>query len=302
MLKAKIALRNFSIAISILTVVGHAFLGFETSWAQVFASLVTTYVFEAVFEVIRARQNHQPIAFLRQFPSGLTFFFPAHITGLAIAMLLYAGGHIMPFIFAGAVAICSKVIFRTIISGKPRHFLNPSNTGIVLSLVLFPSIVGVAPPYEFTEYVRLFWDIAIPTAIIFTGTFLNYKLTNRHPLILGWIGGFLFQALIRSAVFSQPFLSQVMPMTGVAFVLFTFYMISDPATTPTDLRGQIVFGVSVALIYGILLSLTVPFTLFFALAAVCTSRGIYWTVHHRREQQKQRSMDPSHATAISNAH
>ena len=31
-------------------------------------------------------------------------------------------------------------------------------------------------------------------------------------------------------------------MTGVAFLLFTFYMVTDPATTPVTRRGQIAFG------------------------------------------------------------
>ena len=30
------------------------------------------------------------------------------------------------------------------------------------------------------------------------------------------------------------------PMTGVAFVLFTFYMITDPGATPSRWKGQVV--------------------------------------------------------------
>jgi len=35
-------------------------------------------------------------------------------------------------------------------------------------------------------------------------------------------------------------------MTGVAFVLFTNYMITDPGTTPMAGRAQFMFGASVA--------------------------------------------------------
>lgn len=280
--KAKIGLRNFAVAISALTIIGHLVLGFESSWAQVLATLATTYVLETGFEVIQAKQQRRPMAFLQSFPSGLSFFYPAHITGLAIAMLLYPGGRIVPFVFAGSVAICSKVIFRTTIDGKSRHFLNPSNTGITAALLLFPSIVSIAPPYEFTEYVRTFWDIAIPVIIVASGTFLNYKLTGKHLLILGWLSGFVAQALVRSIVFGDPVLSQLMPMTGVAFILFTFYMISDPATTPFKARAQVGFGLAVALAYGVLIQLNVPFTLFFALVGVCVLRGSIWAIQSRR--------------------
>jgi Na+-translocating ferredoxin:NAD+ oxidoreductase RnfD subunit len=64
-------------------------------------------------------------------------------------------------------------------------------------------------------------------------------------------------------------------MTGVAFLLFTFYMIEDPGTPPFKARGQIVLGVSVAAAYAILMMFHIVFGLFFALFAVCIFRGVY---------------------------
>ena len=63
-------------------------------------------------------------------------------------------------------------------------------------------------------------------------------------------------------------------MTGVAFILFTFYMVTDPATTPRSARAQLAFGAAVGLGYGVLLVAHVVFGLFFALTAVCTVRGV----------------------------
>jgi len=63
-------------------------------------------------------------------------------------------------------------------------------------------------------------------------------------------------------------------MTGVAFILYTFYMVTDPATTPSGWRDQIVFGVSVAAVYGVLMVMHVVFGLFFALTLVCAFRGL----------------------------
>ena len=40
--------------------------------------------------------------------------------------------------------------------GKTQHIFNPSNLGIVATLLLFPSI-GVAPPYHFTENLTGIW-------------------------------------------------------------------------------------------------------------------------------------------------
>ena len=63
-------------------------------------------------------------------------------------------------------------------------------------------------------------------------------------------------------------------MTGVAFILYTFYMVTDPATTPERTGAQIVFGAAVAVMYGILIAVHVVFGLFFALTAVSTLRGV----------------------------
>ena len=105
------------------------------------------------------------------------------------------------------------------------------------------------------------------------GTFLNARFTRRIPLIAAWVGGFAAQALIRNAWFGVRLLPALTPATGVAFVLFTFYMVPDPGTTPARPRDQIWFGAAVAMTYGALQVLHVVYGLFFALAIVCSVRG-----------------------------
>jgi hypothetical protein len=62
-------------------------------------------------------------------------------------------------------------------------------------------------------------------------------------------------------------------MTGFAFVLFTFYMVPDPGTTPSRPRDQVCFGAAVAAVYGLLQVVHVVYGLFFALAITCALRG-----------------------------
>ncbi len=68
-----------------------------------------------------------------------------------------------------------------------------------------------------------------------------------------------------SWLFGTPAVAAWLPMTGMAFLLFTFYMVTDPATSPSSLRGQIVFGAAVAFAYAMLMIAHVVFGLFFSL-------------------------------------
>jgi enediyne biosynthesis protein E5 len=71
-----------------------------------------------------------------------------------------------------------------------------------------------------------------------------------------------------------------MPMTSAAFILFTLYMIPDPATTPLKPARQALFGLSVALVYGVIQVLHLVFGLFFALLSVCAIRGLSLHVYY----------------------
>jgi Na+-translocating ferredoxin:NAD+ oxidoreductase RnfD subunit len=135
--------------------------------------------------------------------------------------------------------------------------------------------VSIAPPYQFTENMTGVGDWLLPAVIICTGTFLNARFTRRLPLIAAWLGGFVAQAALRSLFLDAPFDAALIPMTGVAFILYTFYMVTDPATTPEGRREQIAFGLSVAAVYGLLMVAHVVFGLFFALTIVCAVRGAW---------------------------
>jgi hypothetical protein len=188
-------------------------------------------------------------------------------------MLIYANERLMPIIFAAALSIASKVIFRAPIgNGQTQHIFNPSNLGITVTLFLLPA-AGLAPPYQFTENITGLWHWAIPAVILITGTIIHGKFTGRLPLVLAWFGGFAAQAVIRSYIFGSPLAVPFLPMTSAGFILFSLYMIPDPATTPIRPLRQILFGASVATIYALLFVTHVVYGLFIALAITSATRG-----------------------------
>lgn len=268
-------LRRFALAITVLNILGHTVLGFEQSWAQPLVALATGYSLEMLFEVINCWNEGRKPAFLKGgFTDFVDFLLPAHISSLAVGMLIYANDRLWVVAFATAVAISSKILFRVPVGKKFRHFYNPSNFGITVTLLLF-TWVSISPPYHFTENLDRIGDWLLPAIIVVTGSLLNAKFTRRVPLILAWVGGFIAQAAIRSLVFDTPLVAALLPMTGLPFVLYSFYMVTDPATTPFTTRGQIFFGAGVAATYGILMVSNVVFGLFFALSIVCTLRAAH---------------------------
>jgi len=265
-------LQRFGIAITVLNVLGHTVLGFEQSWAQPLVSLATTYSLELLLEWAEARAAGRAPRYLGGLRNLVNFLLPAHISGLAVAMLLYANDRLWPVAFAAAVAIGSKALLRVTVEGHARHFMNPSNFGITVTLLAFPW-VGIAPPYHFTENLSGAGDWVLPAIIVCTGSFVNFRFTRRLPLIAGWVGGFILQAAVRSWLQGSLMPAALAPMSGVAFVLYTFYMVTDPATTPRGRWAQVAFGASVAAAYGLLVTRHVVFDLFFSLSLVCVGRG-----------------------------
>lgn len=274
------ALKRFAFAITLFNVLGHTWFGFEQSVAQPLVALATGYGCDLLLEAFDAWREGRRPRWMGGPRSLVHFLLPAHISALAVAMLLYANDRLAPVAFATVAAISSKYLFRAPVGSRLRHFFNPSNFGITVTLLLFPW-VGIAPPYMFTENLSGAGDWILPAFIVVSGSFLNARFTGRMPLIAAWLAAFALQAGVRAALFETPLVSGLVPMTGVAFVLFTFYMVSDPGTTPRSIRGQILFGASVAAGYGVLLVSHVVFGLFFALTVVCAVRGVALAVRSR---------------------
>ncbi|MFD3659486.1 hypothetical protein ACFWVF_02595 [Streptomyces sp. NPDC058659] len=285
-----LALRNFAISISVFNIFGYTLLGFEQPWLWPVLAVLCGYTTELVLETISAWAYKRAPRFSGRGARGVyEFLLPAHITSLAVSMLTYGNDLFLPVLFGVVVGVGGKHVFQAPIAGRMRHYMNPSNFGITVSLVCFGTWFSIAPPYQFTEHANNFFRVAIPLIIATAGTVINALLTKRVALIVGWLGGFAIQGVIRHFVWDVAVYSAVGVMSGVAFVLFTNYMISDPGTTPTKARNQFMFGASVAMVYGVLMVFNVVYTLFFAVTIVCGLRGAGWWVAHLIQRRRKRA-------------
>jgi hypothetical protein len=272
-LRRYFALWYFTTLLIVWNLLGHLFLGFEQSHLQSLVGVGTAIGLQFLLEWIDARANNRKPRYLGSWADLLNFLPPAIIPGLALTMLLYPNERLIPVVFGVAVSICSKVIFRApVADGKTQHIFNPSNLGIVATLLLFPSI-GVAPPYHFTENLTGIWHWALPGIVLASGLIVHGLFTGRLPMVLTWLIAFMIQGQLRSWYFGTSWIVPLTPMTSAAFMVFTLYMIPDPATTPVQPLRQALFGVAVAGVYGVLLVEHMVYGLFIALAIVCAMRG-----------------------------
>ncbi|PNG23518.1 enediyne biosynthesis protein [Streptomyces cahuitamycinicus] len=282
------ALRRFAISITVLNIAGYTVLGFEQPWLWPFIAVFTAYTVEMGLEAISAQVDGRKPRFAGNGGRGvMEFLYPAHITGLAVNMLTYVNDRVWVMVFGVIVAVGTKWVLRAPLKGRMRHFMNPSNFGIAIILVLFPW-ASIAPPYHFTEYLYGPADWVLPAIIIVLGTLLNAKLTGRMWLIGAWLIGFVLQAVIRGLVMGTAIPAALGMMTGVAFVLFTNYMVTDPGTSPSKRTSQIAFGGGVAAMYGLLTALGIAYGIFFATALVCLIRGGYlWGLDYLQKRAEQ---------------
>ncbi len=294
-----LALRNFAISISVFNIFGYTLLGWEQPYLWPIFAVLTGYATEATFETLSAWVEHRRPGYLGDSPKDtMAFFLPSHITALACNMLLYANNQWWPVMFCIVVAVSQKHVLRAPIKGKMRHFMNPSNLGIAVTLLVLGNWVSISPPYQFTEWANSYFRLMIPMIILTAGTVLNALLTKKTPLVVGWMGAFAIQAFVRHWIYGVQLNTALGVMTGVAFVLFSNYMITDPATTPSKPMNMFMFGSSVAFVYGILMAMNIVYTLFYALCIVCAIRGLGWWVAHFIAKRRQ-SQTASAVSAVS---
>jgi len=268
------ALWYFTILMIVWNILGHTFLGFEQSHAATVVCIGSAIFFQFFLEWVDARAKNREVRWAGGWANFLNALPAALIPGFACSMLLYPNERLWPFVFAVALSICSKVLIRAPVGGgRTQHVFNPSNFGVALTLVLFPQ-VGFAPPYHFTENITGVWDWILPGIVLLSGIVIHGCFTGRLPLVAAWVIGFALQGQFRACLSGTPYLVPFMPMTSAAFIVFTLYMVPDPATTLLKPWRQAAFGFSVAMVYGIIQMLHLVFGLFFALITVCAIRGI----------------------------
>jgi Na+-translocating ferredoxin:NAD+ oxidoreductase RnfD subunit len=259
---------------TVFTILGHTVFGFEQPVAQVFVALVTGYACALFFEWVDARAN----GVVPGYSGGgvrkaADFMLSAHMTSITLSFLLYFNQRLWIMALTVALAIGSKYVLRVRHNGRLQHFMNPSNFAIAVVLITY-QWTGVLP-WSFTINLHGALDWLVPLAIVGLGMRLNLLFTGRIPSVTSWLVTFVALGAGRAWLQHSAVVAELVVLTGIPMVLFTFYMITDPQTSPSRPRSQIFFGAAIAFAYSVLLMLHVQYTMFYSVTAVCTIRGLW---------------------------
>lgn len=195
----------------------------------------------------------------------------AVITGLGLSLLVnYPHDHLLLFLPA-FFAIASKHVLTC----DGRHVFNPGLVGVMAALVLGGGRFATAPPYQWGDHA---WLSGIFLALAALAGFATR--IRRTPLILSFLLSFIALTCLRAWIMRWHLPPQTLiegTLLSPAFFLFAFYMITDPKTSPDSLRGQIVWGIAIAVLDLVLHFKSSLSTLFWALFLVTTAR---WAARH----------------------
>jgi Na+-transporting NADH:ubiquinone oxidoreductase subunit NqrB len=156
------------------------------------------------------------------------------ITGFSLSLLLRAD-EAWIHALAGAIGIGSKFLLR--IDGK--HIWNPAGLAIVVLLFLTPAHVWISPGSWGTSV--WFAALLVFFAILVLGA------ARRSDIAIFFIGSHAALLIARALWLGDPLTIPLHQLQSGSLLIFTFFMISDPRTSPDSRLGRFIFAASVAL-------------------------------------------------------
>jgi Na+-transporting NADH:ubiquinone oxidoreductase subunit NqrB len=156
------------------------------------------------------------------------------ISGLSLSLLLRADTAWLP-VAAGVIAIGSKFLLR--VDGK--HLWNPAGFAIV---VLLATTNGAwISPGQWGTGIWLGSLIAFAAIVVL-------RAAHRADIALFFLASHLALLIARAYWLGDPLAIPLHQIESGSLLIFAFFMISDPRTTPDSRAGRLLFAIAVALV------------------------------------------------------
>ena len=156
----------------------------------------------------------------------------ALISALSLCLLLRTDALWLAAV-GSAIAVGSKFVIRV----RGKHVFNPTN-GALVALLLTTDLAWVSPGQ---------WGTAAAFAFAMAcAGMLVVNRAARSDVTLAFLASYAALLVGRSLSLGEPLTIPLHRLESGAFLLFSFFMISDPKTTPDSRVGRIAFAMLVA--------------------------------------------------------
>jgi Na+-transporting NADH:ubiquinone oxidoreductase subunit NqrB len=155
------------------------------------------------------------------------------ITGLSLSLLLRADAAWVHAV-AATIAIGSKFILR--IDGK--HIWNPAGFAIVVLIFVLPGHVWISPGHWGTNA----WFVMLVSC----AAFMVLNAARRGDVALFFLACHGALLIARALWLGDPLTIPLHQMQSGSLLIFAFFMITDPRTTPAARSGRFLFALAVA--------------------------------------------------------
>lgn len=254
----------FAAILSLYCLLGVTVLGFNRSWAQMLIVLGTGCLLDVALTLATKRRKVVPLS--------------AYISCCSLALLLnYSHGSAWLF-FPVLLTIGSKYLLT--VDGK--HVFNPSMFGVAVSLLVTGELITVAPAYQWAG-----GSWAMSAFILMAGLALFVFKINRGWLICSFLAFYALQTAFRAYVMRHHLPPEMLflgTLGSPPFFIFTFYMLTDPVTSPPTPKGQVTLAFCVAAVDLWLHTKESVFTFFYAALFCATVKFLFLQVRALRRE------------------
>ena len=217
----------FAVILTFYAVLGCTVLGFNRDPLQMILTILAGVGLELLLHWVLKRRWIFPLS--------------AYISCVGLSLVLnYAHTYYLLFLPV-FIMIASKYL----VTFQGRHVYNPTMIAIVGSIYLGGGLFSSSPAYQWGGSGAMI-AFMITAALVF---FL-FKV-NRAVLVASFLGFYVLQAALRAYVLRWHMPPETVflgILTSPAFYLFTFFMITDPKTTPNGRREQVGFALLLVLL------------------------------------------------------
>lgn len=154
------------------------------------------------------------------------------ISSLSLCLLLRTDHPAVPAL-AAVIAIASKFVLRW----RGKHIFNPTNLALALSLA---AGLGWMSPGQWGQVAWFGFLFACLGSLVVTRA-------ARADVTLAFLGCYIGLLVARALWLGDPLTIPLHQLESGALLIFAFFMLSDPKTTPDAREGRIAYAFGVAL-------------------------------------------------------